>query len=145
MSHEPLRVSLEDLRSADTKGKWWLVGAAWGGDPLLEHRESQIQAPAHDAPSENVLLKLAKKQGMNTDIRRGIFVVLMSSDVSAIALMIKYNCLYRVAGLHGCLRETLAAQAHRSAAARDHPCHLALLLKCSSRLLFCRISYRLFF
>jgi hypothetical protein len=29
-----------------------------------------------------ILLKLAKKQGMNTDIRRSIFVVLMGSDVS---------------------------------------------------------------
>ncbi|KAI0775209.1 ARM repeat-containing protein [Trametes elegans] len=84
MSHEPLRVSLEDLRSADTKGKWWLVGAAWGGDPLVERQqEAQSEtpsAPPPDAPSENVLLKLAKKQGMNTDIRRSIFVVLMSSD-----------------------------------------------------------------
>jgi nucleolar MIF4G domain-containing protein 1 len=35
-----------------------------------------------EAAAENVLLKLAKKQGMNTDIRRSIFVVLMSSDVS---------------------------------------------------------------
>src|SRR4051812_23286113 len=34
--HEPLRISLADLRSADTRGKWWLVGAAWGGDPLAE-------------------------------------------------------------------------------------------------------------
>ena len=85
MSHEPLRVSLEDLRSADTKGKWWLVGAAWSGDPLVEHQQdSRTQtsdAPTMDTPSENALLKLAKKQGMNTDIRRGIFVVLMSSDV----------------------------------------------------------------
>ncbi|TBU26230.1 MIF4G-domain-containing protein [Dichomitus squalens] len=84
MSHEPLRVSLEDLRSADTKGKWWLVGAAWGGDPLVEHKqEAQSHAaiaPALDVPNENVLLKLAKKQGMNTDIRRSIFVVLMSSE-----------------------------------------------------------------
>ncbi|OBZ72571.1 Suppressor of glycerol defect protein 1 [Grifola frondosa] len=59
-THEPLRVSLADLHSAESKGKWWLTEA--------------------DALSENVLLKLAKKQGMNTDIRRGIFVVLMSSD-----------------------------------------------------------------
>ncbi|TBU48862.1 MIF4G-domain-containing protein [Dichomitus squalens] len=84
MSHEPLRVSLEDLRSADTKGKWWLVGAAWGGDPLVEHKQvaqsHAANAPALDVPNENVLLKLAKKQGMNTDIRRSIFVVLMSSE-----------------------------------------------------------------
>ena len=29
----------------------------------------------------NSLLKLARKQGMNTDVRRSIFVVLMSSEV----------------------------------------------------------------
>ncbi|KAL6307436.1 ARM repeat-containing protein [Sparassis latifolia] len=84
LAHEPLRVSLEDLRSAESKGKWWLVGAAWGGDPLVEHKESQAEKDTGtaeaDAPSENALLKLARKQGMNTDIRRGIFVVLMSSE-----------------------------------------------------------------
>lgn len=83
MSHEPLRVSLDDLRSADSKGKWWLVGAAWGGDPLVDRQQeaqTTTAAPA-ETVSENALLKLAKKQGMNTDIRRSIFVVLMSSDV----------------------------------------------------------------
>ena len=85
MSHEPLRVSLEDLRSADTKGKWWLVGAAWAGDPLVD-RQDDVQKPEVSTKkvesAENILLKLAKKQGMNTDIRRSIFVVLMSSEVS---------------------------------------------------------------
>ena len=33
--------------------------------------------------SNNSLLKLARQQGMNTDIRRSIFIVLMSSDVSS--------------------------------------------------------------
>ena len=82
-SHEPLRVSLEDLHQADTKGKWWLVGAAWGGDPLVERRELRQSDPdSTDKTSENALLKLARKQGMNTDIRRSVFVILMSSDVS---------------------------------------------------------------
>ena len=84
MSHEPLRVSLEDLRSADTKGKWWLVGAAWAGDPLVD-RQDDVQKTEVSTKkvesAENILLKLAKKQGMNTDIRRSIFVVLMSSEV----------------------------------------------------------------
>ena len=31
--------------------------------------------------SDAALTKLAKAQGMNTDIRKGIFVVLMSSEV----------------------------------------------------------------
>lgn len=80
-------MSLDDLHNAESRGKWWLVGAAWGGDPLAEHQEAQRGAhektPAVDAEanSENALLKLARKQGMNTEIRRGIFVVLMSSEV----------------------------------------------------------------
>ncbi|KIP05858.1 hypothetical protein PHLGIDRAFT_107708 [Phlebiopsis gigantea 11061_1 CR5-6] len=82
-THEPLRVTLQDLHSAESKGKWWLVGAAWGGDPLVD-RQQDSSAPEAGAKkiesTENVLLKLAKKQGMNTDIRRSIFVVLMSSE-----------------------------------------------------------------
>ncbi|KAJ7067055.1 hypothetical protein C8F01DRAFT_657335 [Mycena amicta] len=83
MAHEPLRVSLQDLHSAESKGKWWLVGAAWGGDPLVDRQAEAAVAKSSDAKEEmgeSVLLKLARKQGMNTDIRRSIFVVLMSSD-----------------------------------------------------------------
>lgn len=82
VSHEPLRVSLEDLRQASTKGKWWLVGAAWAGNPLVDRLNSQQSIVPVERVTDNVLLKLAKKQGMNTDIRRSIFIVLMSSDVS---------------------------------------------------------------
>ena len=81
MAHEPLRVSLEDLHSAETKGKWWLVGAAWGGDPLVDRQDEIQQSSKKVDTADNILLKLAKKQGMNTDIRRSIFVVLMSSEV----------------------------------------------------------------
>jgi len=80
MAHEPLRVSLTDLHSAETKGKWWLVGAAWGGDPLVDRQEDTQASTKKVDSTDNVLLKLAKKQGMNTDIRRSIFVVLMSSE-----------------------------------------------------------------
>ncbi|KAF7977509.1 hypothetical protein HWV62_3486 [Athelia sp. TMB] len=84
VSHEPLRVSLEDLHAAESKGKWWLVGAAWGGDPLVEHQTSRkvTEKSEETDVSSNALLKLARQQGMNTDIRRSIFIVLMSSDVS---------------------------------------------------------------
>ncbi|KAH9015184.1 hypothetical protein EDB84DRAFT_1634669 [Lactarius hengduanensis] len=82
VAHEPLRVSLDDLHSADTRGKWWLVGAAWSGDPLVERQESSKRAlnTRDEDVAENALVKLAKKQGMNTDVRRSIFVVLMSSE-----------------------------------------------------------------
>ncbi|KAK0450247.1 hypothetical protein EV421DRAFT_2008053 [Armillaria borealis] len=81
-TNEPLRVSLADLHSAESKGKWWLVGAAWGGDPLVDRQETQKEAASGSSSvtSSNALLKLARKQGMNTDIRRSIFVVLMSSE-----------------------------------------------------------------
>ncbi|KAG2074305.1 ARM repeat-containing protein [Suillus decipiens] len=77
LAHEPLRVTLEDLHSAESKGKWWLIGAAWGGDPLVDQPH---EVPQHGGEPERVdvgtaaLLKLAKKQGMNTDIRRSVFV-----------------------------------------------------------------------
>ncbi|KAL0574986.1 suppressor of glycerol defect [Marasmius crinis-equi] len=86
LAHEPLRVSLQDLHSAETKGKWWLVGAAWGGDPLVDRKDGKEKGSTSNdtqpAPvmASSALVKLAKKQGMNTDIRRSIFVVLMSSD-----------------------------------------------------------------
>ena len=92
MSHEPLRVSLDDLHNAESRGKWWLVGAAWGGDPLAEHQEAQRGTHGKttavgdaESASENALLKLAKKQGMNTDIRKSIFVVLMRSARSVLS------------------------------------------------------------
>lgn len=82
LAHEPLRISLDDLHSAESKGKWWLVGAAWGGDPLVDKQAEFTKTTEMTAAEDsNDLVKLARSQGMNTDIRRGIFVVLMSSDV----------------------------------------------------------------
>lgn len=86
MPHEPLRVTLEDLQSSETRGKWWLIGAAWSGDPLVDEKRKKrgvLQVANETVDEQNqVLLKLARKQGMNTEIRRSIFIVLMSSDVS---------------------------------------------------------------
>lgn len=130
-AHEALRVSLDDLRAAETKGKWWLVGAAWGGDPLVD----QQRAPSirqHEAEAEDIgntaLVKLARKQGMNTDIRRSIFVVLMSSDVRGVLSMSGDPCLkFDILGLSGRLRAIGAAQPVRGTTARDRPCHSSLL------------------
>lgn len=82
LAHEPLRVSLDDLHSAESKGKWWLVGAAWGGDPLVDRQEAMKSAAKDEEVENNSLLRLARKHGMNTSIRRSIFIVLMSGDVS---------------------------------------------------------------
>lgn len=90
-AHEALRVSLSDLRAAETKGKWWLVGAAWGGDPLVDQQHAastkQNKVDAQDV-GNTALVQLARKQGMNTDIRRSVFVVLMSSDVRSTLIVL---------------------------------------------------------
>lgn len=84
LAPEPLRVSLKDLLSADSRGKWWLVGAGWSGNPLVERQESSSGkkkvAKKTDLEDEEVLLDLARKQGMNTDVRRSAFVVLLTSE-----------------------------------------------------------------
>lgn len=106
MSHEPLRVSLADLHTAESRGKWWLVGAAWSGDPLVDNASANTEQPSK-APerkedpvttTENALLKIARQQGMNTDIRRSIFVVMMSSDVRSQHPMFSWMVLTWFAG-----------------------------------------------
>ena len=90
LASEPLRVSLDDLLSADKKGKWWLVGAGWSGNPLVDRQQAQGAItvcnasktdPVAGETDEEKLLDLARKQGMNTDVRRSVFVVLMTSEV----------------------------------------------------------------
>jgi len=77
LTNEPLRVSLNDLLQSDTRGKWWLVGAGWQGNPLLEVKPVEKQ--------EDSLMEMAREQGMNTDVRRSIFVILMTSEVCRLA------------------------------------------------------------
>ncbi|GAA5825170.1 hypothetical protein JCM11251_006128 [Rhodosporidiobolus azoricus] len=82
---DPLRVSLSEIRSSTTRGKWWLVGAAWAGDPLAEaaaagSTSGGLQFQTKESQGDAELARLARKQGMNTDIRKGVFTVLMSSE-----------------------------------------------------------------
>ncbi|KAL2185985.1 hypothetical protein L209DRAFT_754493 [Thermothelomyces heterothallicus CBS 203.75] len=87
---EPMRVGLKDIRDADTKGKWWLVGASWAGrsgDPKGDQKARNVEEA--DSEDDRVLLddveqgpdlgELAREQGMNTEVRRAIFVSIMSA------------------------------------------------------------------
>ncbi|EME42783.1 hypothetical protein DOTSEDRAFT_155796 [Dothistroma septosporum NZE10] len=80
---EPLRIGLADLRDADKQGKWWLVGASWQPKDHSKSSTAKIEkaaieedtADASDADAGVVDLdKLARQQGMNTDVRRAIFI-----------------------------------------------------------------------
>ncbi|KAG4443150.1 hypothetical protein IFR05_001382 [Cadophora sp. M221] len=81
---EPLRIGLKDIQESDKKGKWWLVGASWSGNAEEDTSEpltagvGNKRVPAEDAGTSD-LVQLAREQRMNTDIRRAIFVTVMSA------------------------------------------------------------------
>ncbi|TKX27021.1 MIF4G domain-containing protein 1 [Elsinoe australis] len=92
---EPLRVTLRDIREVEKKGKWWLVGASWrdpgkvGGEEeeegdeggkegvMMGIGERREREKGDDAATE--MLALARRLGMNTDVRRGVFVAIMAA------------------------------------------------------------------
>ncbi|KAF2115478.1 hypothetical protein BDV96DRAFT_599804 [Lophiotrema nucula] len=89
---EPIRIGLADIRDTDKKGKWWLVGASWRNnmaetpaDQAENNKDSMPSKKTKDRSSQEVddgevdLLQLAKEQRMNTDVRRAIFITIMSA------------------------------------------------------------------
>ncbi|XP_069672026.1 nucleolar MIF4G domain-containing protein 1 [Periplaneta americana] len=79
-----LKISLEDLLKADERGRWWVVGSAWSGViPGGKQGSEDISEPRQQTTSSNYskkLLELARKQRMNTDVRRNIFCILMTAE-----------------------------------------------------------------
>ncbi|XP_062377551.1 nucleolar MIF4G domain-containing protein 1 [Sardina pilchardus] len=76
-----LRVSLENLLEADQVGRWWIVGSSWSGAPMIGAQSSKTsQQPSSAGQFSTKVLELARKQRMNTDIRRNIFCVIMTSE-----------------------------------------------------------------
>ncbi|KAK3941204.1 hypothetical protein QBC46DRAFT_383519 [Diplogelasinospora grovesii] len=100
-STEPIRIGLKDIQDSDKKGKWWLVGASWAGTTAAEKREEKKAAArearearggrdddddwsvasSDDDDDAGVpdLAELAREQQMNTDVRRSIFVAILSA------------------------------------------------------------------
>ncbi|CAG9839784.1 unnamed protein product [Diabrotica balteata] len=73
-----LNISLEDLLKADQRGRWWVVGSAWTGTET--ENQTNIDKPEKSEGFSSKLLELARKQRMNTDVRRNIFCILMSAE-----------------------------------------------------------------
>ncbi|KAJ2655008.1 suppressor of glycerol defect [Coemansia sp. RSA 1200] len=96
---EPINIGLQDIREVETKGKWWLVGASWVGNQYTGKssgsKDSQTAGKSDSATSSEMerLLQAARDQHMNTDIRRSIFVTLLSSDdyADAFERLLKLN------------------------------------------------------
>ena len=87
---EALRIGLKDLRESDKRGKWWLVGASYkdeGQNNAEEEATSKMNIRSKDARPEVMmtidastdLVQLAREQRMNTDVRRSIFIAIMSA------------------------------------------------------------------
>ncbi|KAE8374282.1 hypothetical protein BDV26DRAFT_296135 [Aspergillus bertholletiae] len=86
---EPISISRDDIHNSSKKGKWWLVGASWKEDPLVSARKELSNLPADqqnpaaaeedDSDGEPDFANLAKAHRMNTDVRRSIFVAIMSA------------------------------------------------------------------
>ncbi|XP_042562379.1 nucleolar MIF4G domain-containing protein 1 isoform X2 [Clupea harengus] len=75
-----LRVSLENLLEADQVGRWWIVGSSWSGAPMIGGQSSKTSQQTTSGQFSSKVLELARKQRMNTDIRRNIFCVIMTSE-----------------------------------------------------------------
>lgn len=82
---EPLRIGLKDIQDSDRKGKWWLVGASWSGNVAEQDNGRDFygspKKTALRTPDSGTvdLVQLTREQRMNTDIRRAIFVAIMSA------------------------------------------------------------------
>jgi nucleolar MIF4G domain-containing protein 1 len=84
---EPLRIGRSDIKDIERKGKWWLIGASWRGNgddgvPELDaFRDKRMtRDPDPIDPQEADLLELARQYGMNTSVRRSIFISVMSAS-----------------------------------------------------------------
>ncbi|XP_039983203.1 nucleolar MIF4G domain-containing protein 1 isoform X2 [Xiphias gladius] len=76
-----LRVSLDNLLAAEQVGRWWIVGSSWSGAPMIgEPGNTTTKQSTAEGQFSAKVLELAKKQRMNTDVRRNIFCVLMTSE-----------------------------------------------------------------
>lgn len=78
--NDPIQVGLDDIHNIATRGKWWLVGSAWKGhDKVEEEKDNKIEINDVLDNAEPNWMELARAQRMNTDIRRAIFISIMSA------------------------------------------------------------------
>ncbi|XP_028630569.1 LOW QUALITY PROTEIN: nucleolar MIF4G domain-containing protein 1 [Grammomys surdaster] len=79
-SETQLRISWDGILNAEQTGRWWIVGSAWSGTPMIDNsHHTHLQKPLEGTVSSK-MLELARKQRMNTDVRRNIFCTIMTSE-----------------------------------------------------------------
>lgn len=94
-----VRASWEDFMNIPERGRWWLVGSTWTGNSTSAKesagtsKEQELAGGLTVRGEEAELLELARKQRMNTAVRRSVFVALMGAadPDSAVERLLKLN------------------------------------------------------
>jgi nucleolar MIF4G domain-containing protein 1 len=90
-SESSLRISLDDILNAETKGRWWKVGASWignqyrfsdtgKGDNESAENEAKATESGKNSEQDDQLMRLASKYRMNTERKRAIFCIIMGGS-----------------------------------------------------------------
>uniref|UniRef100_M3YEB3 Nucleolar MIF4G domain-containing protein 1 n=1 Tax=Mustela putorius furo TaxID=9669 RepID=M3YEB3_MUSPF len=75
-----LRISWDSILNAEQTGRWWIVGSVWTGAPMIDNGQQKIAEKPPSGTVSGKILELARKQRMNTDVRRNIFCTIMTSE-----------------------------------------------------------------
>lgn len=92
---EPLHIGLNDIEDSNKRGKWWLIGASWAGRDEASEKQRSDRDAGNDGHGADVVTRstygedadsflpdldgMSKEQGMNTDVRRAIFIAIMGA------------------------------------------------------------------
>ncbi|XP_057639769.1 nucleolar MIF4G domain-containing protein 1 isoform X1 [Chionomys nivalis] len=79
-SETQLRISWDGILNAEQTGRWWIVGSAWSGTPMIDNSHQTLLEKPPAGTMSSKILELARKQRMNTDVRRNIFCTVMTSE-----------------------------------------------------------------
>uniref|UniRef100_A0A8D2CMG6 Nucleolar MIF4G domain-containing protein 1 n=1 Tax=Sciurus vulgaris TaxID=55149 RepID=A0A8D2CMG6_SCIVU len=79
-SETQLRISWDSVLHAEQTGRWWIVGSAWSGTPMIDSSHHALPPKPLAGTVSSKMLELARKQRMNTDVRRSIFCTIMTSE-----------------------------------------------------------------
>ena len=70
-------------------GKWWVVGSAWAGrGPNRNEKGEKGDTQNIMVDASAALLEKAKKLRMNTELRKNIFCILMTSEVRMVSFSV---------------------------------------------------------
>ena len=81
-----LRICLQDIMDIPTKGRWWKTGASWLGNQASSltsqselKQNVKVSLNEKNKKQQDKLLRLASAARTNTEIRKSIFCIIMSS------------------------------------------------------------------